>query len=758
MNPSLSPSFTFAPILQIWQMLLEAIQDPWIRRKRIRRTPAVFQMESVECGAACLKMILAYYGYIASLDELRHACGVSRDGSKASNLINAARQYKLVAKGFKVDVATLQTLAPPYIIFWNNDHYLVVEGFHRDRVYLNDPAAGQRSVTLSQFGESFKELVLTFEPGPDFQKGGEKPSIFRSLQRRLKSSIGALLFCITTGLLLVIPGLANPAFSQFFIDEVIVQGRHNLLYGIVAFMIITAIVTGLLTRLQLQVLRQLKIKLSVQMSSQFLRHLLALPINFYDQRTAGDIGSRIQLNDQLAQLLSGQLATTVISAVMVIFYGGMMLMYDWMLTLISIVFMGLNFLAMQLGGKLKADISSRLGQDQGKAISVTISGLQNMESLKASGSESDFFTRWAGYYAKALNAKQSMAVLTQRVGLISGLLNSIGVTVILVVGGYRVMEGVLTIGKLIAFQSLMQQFMNPVQEIIELGGDLQALSSSLNRLDDVLNHQRDPVLVKQLANATDHSHPLAQSLKHPKLEGSLEIRNLTFGYNRTEVPLIENFNLSLTPGKKVALVGGSGSGKSTIAKIVAGLYQPLSGQILFDGQRREEIPRSLLVNSVAMVEQDILLFSGSVRDNLTFWDPTIPERHWVRACQDAVIHEVIMALPGGYEAQLLEGATNLSGGQRQRLEIARALVNNPSILLMDEATSALDAETERIIDANLRLRGCACLIVAHRLSTIRSCDEIIVLDRGKVVQRGNHEELCQQEGHYRNLIRSDSGA
>jgi ATP-binding cassette, subfamily C, bacterial len=754
----MNSTLPFAPILQIWQMLLEAVQDPFIRHKRIRRTPAVFQMENVECGAACLKMILGYYGYIASLDELRHACGVSRDGSKASNLINAARQYKLMAKGFKVDLPTLQSFEPPYLILWNNNHYLIVEGFHRDRVYLNDPADGQRSVTLSQFRESFKELVLTFEPAADFQQGGEKPSIFRSLWRRLKSSIGALLFCIAIGLLLVIPGLATPAFSQFFIDEVIIQGHHDLLYGIVAFMILTALVTGLLTRLQLQILQQLKIKLSVQMSSQFLRHLLALPINFYDQRTTGDIGSRIQLNDQLAQLLSGQLATTVISAVMVIFYASMMLMYDWLLTLISVAFMGLNFLAMQLGSKLKANTNARLGQDQGKAISVTISGLQNMESLKASGSESDFFTRWAGYYAKALNAKQSMATLTQRISLLSGFLNSIGVTVILVVGGYRVMEGVLTVGKLIAFQSLMQQFMQPVQEIIALGGDFQALSSSLNRLDDVLKNQRDPVLVKQLANAREHSQQLTHSLNHPKLEGYLEVRDLTFGYNRTEAPLIENFNLSLQPGEKVALVGGSGSGKSTIAKIIAGLYQPLSGEILFDDKRREAIPRSVLVNSLAMVEQDILLFSGSVRDNLTFWDPTIPENHLVRACQDAVIHDVITTLPGGYQANLLEGATNLSGGQRQRLEIARALVNNPSILLMDEATSALDAETERIIDANLRLRGCTCLIVAHRLSTIRNCDEIIVLERGKVVQRGTHEKLCQQKGHYLDLIRSDGGS
>jgi ATP-binding cassette, subfamily C, bacterial len=729
--------------------ILTALTDPFVKRKAIRRTPSVLQIEAVECGAASLKMILGYYGYIAELSDLRSVCGISRDGSKASHLLNAARSYHLEAKGFKADIAALKKLEPPYIVYWNFNHFLVVEGFHRDRVYLNDPASGPRSVSLAEFSEAFTGVVLSAKPGPEFRKGGKKPNLLKAVWQRMRRSAGSLAFCLGLGFLLVLPGLATPAFSQIFIDQVLLQGRQDWLKPLIFAMLTTAVVTGLLTRLQLQVLRQVKIKLSISMSSQFLRHLLHLPVSFYDQRFAGEISSRTQLNDRLAELLSGQLATTVISLVMLLFYAGVMWMYDWVLTLIGIGFVGLNLMALNLGARQRSDTHTQLAQAQGKASGVAIAGLQSMETLKASGLESDFFTRWAGYYAKSLNARQTMERLNQRMGVLPTLLSSLSVTVLLIVGGFRVMDGVLTIGKLIAFQSLMQQFMQPIGQIVRLGGDFQELTGNLNRLDDVLKHSPDPVLLVQPA-------PLVTA--QAKLKGYLEIRDLTFGYNRTAPALIENFNLSLKPGQRVALVGGSGSGKSTIAKLVAGLYQPWSGEIYFDGQRRSQIPRGLLVNSLAMVEQDVLLFSGSVQDNLTLWDSTMPEANLVQAAEDAAIHEIIMALPGGYGADLLEGASNLSGGQRQRLEIARALVNNPSILLMDEATSALDTETERILDYNLRLRGCTCLMVAHRLSTIRDCDEIIVLERGKVVQRGSHDDLRQVPGHYLDLIRSEGGS
>lgn len=746
LSPSLFP--TLAPLATLTQVCQQKYQTLLKRLRVRRRTPTILQMEAVECGAASLAMILAYFGRRVPLAELRVACGVSRDGSKAPNLLKAARNYQLQAKGLKVQLNALQKLEPPYIVYWNFNHFLVVEGFYQKKVFLNDPAMGPRTVSLEEFNESFTGVVLTFAPSDSFQKGGVKPNIFRALWQRLKGSIAPLMFGLLVGLLLVVVGLVTSSFSQIFIDQILVNQRSEWLPSLLLVMFITAGVTGLLTRLQLQNLRRMKVKLAMVMSGQFIQHLLQLPVGFYAQRFSGEISSRIQLNDRLASLLSGQLATTLISAVMVIFYGVAMWLYDTELTKIGLAFVLINLIVLQWVGRLRSDNNTRLMQEQGKVSGTAIAGLQSIETLKASGLESDFFTRWAGYYAKSLNAQQEIDSLNQWLGALPTLLSSLSSMLLLIFGGMRVMDGVITIGKLIAFQSLIQQFMQPVGQLLQLSQDIQELEGTMARLDDVLNNPLDPAL---------QAPPMA-NFAAPKLAGYLELKNVTFGYNRASEPLIENFNLCLKPGQRVALVGGSGSGKSTIGNLVSGLYQPWSGEICFDGQPRQQIPREVLVNSIAMVQQDVLLISGTVRDNLTLWNTTIPDAALIRACQDAAIHDVVLAMTGGYHADLLEGASNLSGGQRQRLEIARALVNNPSILILDEATSALDSETEKIIDYNLRLRGCTCLMVAHRLSTIRDCDEIIVLERGKVVQRGTHDQLRQVQGHYLELIRSEGDA
>ena len=739
-----------------------------MKQKRIK-TPTLLQMEAVECGAAAIGIILSYYGRIVPLEELRVSCGVSRDGSKASNLVKAARRYGMQAKGYKKSLANLKKLHPPFIVFWNFNHFLVVEGFRKEIVFLNDPAAGPRRVTSEEFDQGYTGVVLVIEPGPEFKKGGEKPSLKLALWLRLKGSITAILYCIIVGFLLVFPGLVIPVFNQIFVDNVLVESRSDWLRPLILAMAITVLLQGVLTLLQLRYLRQLKIKLSVGMSSHFLWHILRLPARFYAQRFAGEISNRVKLNDKVADVLSGQLATTVINSVMVIFYALVMFAYDGVLTVIGIVFALVNVLTLQWLARKRVDSYMQLALDRGKAAGVAIAGLQGIESVKASATESDFFARWSGYYAKAVNGQQKLEVANQVLGVLPPLLTSLTSMLILAVGGLRVMEGSLSIGMLVAFQSLMNSFQKPVNQLVRFGSTLQELDGDLNRLDDVLGNPIDPQLTQGLAQ-TAHSpnrpqDPVAgqkgdqgESDSFPTLQvclqGHVELRNITFGYSRIDRPLIENFNLSLKPGQRIALVGGSGSGKSTIAKIVTGLYQPWSGEILFDGIPKHQIPRSVLTNSLAMVEQEIFLFGGTVRDNLTLWDKTVPLSEIVRSCQDAAIHEVIQALPGGYEAQLMEGAGNLSGGQRQRLEIARALVNDPAILVMDEATSALDGSTETIIDQNLRRRGISCIVVAHRLSTIRDCDEIIVLEQGKVVQRGTHEELWQQGGVYGQLISS----
>ena len=743
-----SPSLNwFVNLESYWQQLLQKLNF----RRRVK-TPTLLQIEAVECGAAALGIMLKYYGRNAPLTELRRECGVSRDGSKASNILKAARNYGFDAKGFKTELNYLDNIAPPYIVFWNFNHFLVVEGIYRDKVYLNDPATGPRSVSLKEFDEGYTGVTMVMEPGAEFQKGGRQLSLFLGLWSRLQSAKGALAYCLLAGLFLTFIGIVVPVFSQIFVDEILIEERYLWLNPLLLAIIVAVILQGGLTLLRLRYLRRLKIKLSVSMSSRFLWHILRLPVSFYAQRFAGEISNRTNLNNDVADVISGELATTAIDAVTILFYAIVMSQYDLVLTAIAVGFAAINIVTLQWISRQRKDANQRVLQEYGKAAGASIAGLQIIETIKASGVESDFFGRWAGYYTKAISSQQEIGVTNQTLAVLPVLLSALASAFLLLVGGLRVMDGHISIGMLIAFQAMMQSFQAPVTNLVNFGGKLQELEGNLIRLDDVLENPTDPHVKQSREMATNRDR--FDTL--PKLEGYVEFKNISFGYSRLEAPLIENFNLSAKPGQRIALVGGSGSGKSTVAKLLSGLYKPRSGEILLDGRSITQIPHQILTNSVAMVEQEIVLFEGSVKDNLTLWDATVPEENIKQACRDAAIEDVINKLSGGYNADLKEGAINLSGGQRQRLEIARALVNNPTILIMDEATSALDTETEKIVDRNLRRRGCTCIIVAHRLSTIRDCDLILVLDRGKVVQQGTHEELWQAEGVYSKLIKSES--
>jgi NHLM bacteriocin system ABC transporter peptidase/ATP-binding protein len=703
-------------------------------------------MEAVECGAAALASVLGYHGRFVPLEELRQECGVSRDGSKASNVLKAARKYGMEAKGYKYEnLDKLYEMKFPVILFWNFNHFVVLEGFRGKKVYINDPSQGPRVITLQELDAAYSGIVLTFEPGPEFKKGGAKPSMAGALRRRLVGSEGALVFVILCGLFLVIPGLVIPTFSRIFIDEYLIEGQTWMVQPLLVAMALTLVIHALLTWLQENYLLRLETKLALATSSQFFNHILRLPAAYFGQRFAGEIGSRVMINDKVAKMVSGRLATTAIDSVMTIFYAGMMFLYDGVLTATVIAIALVNVTAVRLARRLRTDASRRLMQDKGKLMGTAMSGLQMIETLKATGSEPEFFSRWAGYHSKTINAEQHLGVIAQLVSAVPPFVQTLSTTVVLVLGGLKVMNGELTVGMLVAYQTLLTSFTRPLNSFVEFGSKIQELHADMNRLDDVLRYPQD-------SQYKDTDGKVRFEPGVIKLSGRVELKEVSFGYSPLEKPLIKDFSLKIEPGQRVALVGRSGSGKSTIAKLVSGLYKPWKGEILFDDVPRTRIPRHLLANSIGVVDQDIFLFGGTVTENITMWDPTISALRISRSAKDAAVDDAIESRERTYQSLVEEGGGNFSGGQCQRLEIARALVGEPTILILDEATSALDPSTEEIIDESLRRRGCTCILIAHRLSTIRDCDEIVVLDRGQVVQRGTHDEMKDTEGPYRELI------
>ncbi|MEU5867563.1 NHLP family bacteriocin export ABC transporter peptidase/permease/ATPase subunit [Nonomuraea sp. NPDC047529] len=727
---------------------------PARRRRRWRwrrRTPTVIQMEAVECGAASLAMILGYHGKFVPLEELRSACGVSRDGAKASSVVAAARRYGLIARGFQMEADDLRSLTEPAIVFWAFQHFMVLEGvrsrFGRKAVAVNDPAGGPRMIDWDDFDSGFTGVVLTFERGPDFRPGGRPTRVGQALLARRMPSGRALPLVLLASLLLVVPGIIGPAFSRVFIDRILTGRDPGYLVPLLFAMGVTAVVVFVLTSVQRHYLLRLEIRLSLVSSARFFRHLLRLPVEFFLQRRPAEVAKRVQANDGVAEILSRDLAVTLVNLVLVLFYAAVLIRYDLLLGLVGVSMALLNILVLRQVSRARTDAVAALRADLGNLTSTTFNTLQLVETVKATGAEPTAFQRWAGFLAKAVTAKQRLGVATATLTVVPPLLAAVNSGLILLIGGLRVVDGAISVGMLVAFQTLLNALSRPVTQLTNLGGQLQDISADICRLYDVEKYPMARTFERS-ARAEEEAGPSG------RLDGRLEFADVTFGYNALATPVVRNLSFTVVPGRRVAIVGNSGSGKSTAGKLAAGLYAPTSGRVLLDGRPRDDLPRAVVAASVAYVDQDITLFEGTVRDNLTLWSDDVPDEVAVSALRDAALFDLIAARPGGLNSRVLEGGRNLSGGQRQRLELARALSIQPTLLILDEATSALDPETERIIADNLRRRGCGCLIIAHRLSTVRDADEIIVLDRGEVVERGRHAELLALDGHYAALLRS----
>jgi NHLM bacteriocin system ABC transporter peptidase/ATP-binding protein len=705
-------------------------------------TPTVLQMEALECGAASLAMILAYYGRWVPLETLREACGVSRDGSKASNVLKAARRFGLAAKGFRKDPSTLNELPLPAIIHWNFNHFVVLERIDRDRAWINDPATGRHKVDHEEFDAAFTGVVLAMEPTAEFVRGGRPPQFLPLLLRRLRHSLPPVVLLVAVSLLLAFPIILIPAFTKIFIDDVLIKHDAGWITPLLIGMAIAAVSRVLLTAFQQFLLLRLQTKLTVAMVSRFLWHVLTLPMEFFTQRHAGDIANRVAANEDIAELLSNGVAANALNLIALILIAANMVFYDAVLTAIGISTLMLNVMVLRLVARQRDEINRKLAQDRGKLASSSIEIIRTIETIKATGLEDDAFARWAGFQAKVLNSEQALGLYSTFLDICPIFLTGLAVAIVLGIGGLRIVEGALTIGGLVALQALLASLFEPVNALVQQAGVFQTIQGSLMRVEDVFNYPARPPLVIEAA----------PSGMPPKFSGRVELRNVSFGYSPLDPPLIEDFSLVIEPGRRVALVGLSGSGKSTLGRLISGLYRPWSGEILIDRWPLSDIPQEIFANSVAYVDQEIFLFEGTARDNLALWDESVPEAHISRALKDAAMHEDIAVRAGNYDCFVAEDGRNFSGGQRQRIEIARALVGNPSVLILDEATSALDPSVEKAIDDSLRRRGCTLIIIAHRLSTIRDCDEIVVMSQGRVVQRGTHHELMLQGGDYAELV------
>ncbi len=716
-------------------------------RKGTAKVPVVMQMEALECGAACLAMVMAFYEKWIPLEQVRRDCGVSRDGSNARNVLIAARRYGFEADGYRMEVDALRENAVyPCIIHWNFNHFVVLNGFKGDKAVINDPARGTVRVSMEEFDHAFTGICLLITPGENFVPSGKRRSTLEFAASRMTGAAAAAVFVTLTSVIASLFGIINPVMTRIFMDRLLTGQNPRWLYPFVALM--AALCAVQLVVQWIQVVYSLRIngKMSVVGSTSFMWKVLKLPMEFFSQRLAGDILQRKNTNASIAGTLVNTAAPLVLETVMAVVYLTLMLRYSPVLTLIGLVSVVMNLVIARYMSEKRVNLTRVQMRDAGKLASTTVAGISMAETIKASGAENGFFRKWSGYQASVNTQDVKYQRMNMSLGIIPTLISSIANYMVLFAGIYFAMNGSFTLGMISVFQGFLGSFMGPVSTLIGAGQLIQEMRTDMERVEDVMQYPEDPFV---------KDDPVSDEEDYSKLSGKVEVKDVTFGYSPLGEPVIKNFSMSLQPGSRVAIVGPSGCGKSTLSSLISGLYKPWSGEILFDGKPISEIHRSVFTGSVAVVDQEIILFEDTIAANIRMWDESIADFEVIMAARDAQIHDDILRRPGGYQGKLTENGKDLSGGQRQRLEIARVLAQDPSIIILDEATSALDAKTEYDVVKAICDRGITCIVIAHRLSTIRDCDEIIVLEKGQVVERGTHEQLYAAGGAYTELVTSE---
>lgn len=724
--------------------MAETLKSP--KQTGVAKVPIVIQMEALECGAAALAMVLAYYNKWVPLEQARYDCGISRDGSNLRNIYVAATNYGMKVRAFRMEPDMLKEKATfPCIIHWNFNHFVVLNGFKKDKAVINDPARGTVQVPMEEFDKSFTGPCLLLEPGEDFQPSGKRKSTLAFARKQLVGAGAVVAFVAITTIISYLFTVINPVMSRIFYDRLLTKQAPHWVYPFfiaLAFLCVIQIVVE-----WAKAIYTLKIngKMSIEGNASFMWKLLHLPMNFFSQRMTGDLMQRQASNATISGIVVDTVGPLALNTIMMVFYLVVMLRYSVLMTAIGLVSLALDLLFARIMSNKRVSLMRIQMRDYSKLSSSTLAGISMNETIRASGAEGGFFRKWSGYQASVNTQNVRFTTMNTRLGIIPELVSTVSNYAVLFLGVFLAMQGSFTLGMIVTFQGLLSSFMGPASTLITAGQTIQEMRSTMERVEDVMEYPDDPFVKEEVSD----------DISYEKLKGMIDLQEVSFGYARFGEPVISDFSMHLEPGKSVAIVGMSGCGKSTVSKLIAGLIRPWSGEIRLDGKEIGEIPRGVFTGSVAMVDQDITLFEDTIANNIRLWDKSIADFEVVLAARDAQIHDDILKRPGGYQGKLIENGRDLSGGQRQRLEIARVLAQDPSVIILDEATSAMDAKTEYEVVRAIKERNISCVVVAHRLSTIRDCDEIIVLDNGRIAERGTHKELYALGGLYKELITSE---